>query len=173
MRIILSIFFILTLFTNNIAAQKSIRAQKKMIGGKIENIEFTDYIQNIPLDKQFNEKFKILEFWATWCKPCLAAVPHLNKLKSEFKNYPDLIFLSVTYETPEKIEGTLDKIKFETIVVSDQKKKIHNELKIEYNGMMILPRTVLIDNTNKIIWYGTPNELNKELIMKFLKGKDI
>ena len=39
--------------------------------------------------------------------------------------------------------------------------------------MMILPRTVLIDNSNKIIWYGTPTELNAEIIWKFLRKEKI
>tara|TARA_R110001583_G_C5399134_1_gene385556 strand:- start:55 stop:570 length:516 start_codon:yes stop_codon:yes gene_type:complete len=160
---------ILTFLTTNIYAQKPIKAQKKMIGNKIENIEFTDYIENIPNSIEFNDKFKVLEFWATWCKPCLEAVPHLNELKTEFNNETNLVFLSITYETPEKAQTILEKINFETIVVSDQTKKIHNDLKIENNGMMILPRTVLIDDSNKIVWYGTPTELNSELILKFLR----
>ena len=168
MRTILSLLILLTSFSNEINAQKLIRLQKKMIGKHIENVHFTDYIENVPKDKQFNKKFKVLEFWATWCKPCLEAVPHLNQLKSEFKNQNNLVFLSITHESPEKIKKTLDKIKFETIVVSDQTKKIHNELKIEYKGMMALPRTVLIDDMNRVIWYGAPDELNKEIITKFL-----
>ncbi|SMG47989.1 Thiol-disulfide isomerase or thioredoxin [Marivirga sericea] len=163
----------LTFLTSNIYAQKTIKAQKRLIGGKIEKIEFTDYIENTPDSKEFNKKFKVLEFWATWCKPCLEAVPHLNELKSAFNDEDDLVFLSVTYEAPEKTQKVLERIKFETIVVSDQTKKIHNDLNIEYKGMMILPRTVLIDNSNKIIWYGTPTELSAEIIRKFLKNEKI
>jgi len=164
---------IFTIFANNIYAQKPVKAQKRMIGNKIEKIEFTDYIENTPNNKEFGDKFKVLEFWATWCKPCLEAVPHLNELKSKFNNETNLVFLSITYEAPEKTKKVLDKINFETIVVSDQTKKIHKDLKIENKGMMILPRTVLIDNSNTIIWYGTPSELNSELIYKFLKKEKI
>ena len=82
-KIILGIL-VLTFSANNIYAQKPIKAQKKLIGDKIEKIEFTDYLKNEPKNKDFENKFKIIEFWATWCKPCLEAVPHLNELKSEF-----------------------------------------------------------------------------------------
>lgn len=168
MRILLTVFFLLSLLTNNIYAQKPIKQQEKMIGSKIETIDFTDYLENIPQNKNFNKKFKILEFWATWCKPCLEAVPHINELSYKFKDKEELVFLSVTYEKPEKAQKVLDKITFETLVVSDQTKKIHNTLKIEYKGVMILPRTVLVDDSNKVIWYGTPMELNSEIINKFL-----
>lgn len=169
-RILLGIA-ILSLATNTIYAQKPIEAQKKLIGTIIEKIEFTDYIENTPEDKVFDDKFKILEFWATWCKPCLEAVPHLNELQSEFKDESNLVFLSVTYETIKKTRKILKKINFETIVVSDQTKKIHNDLRIEYQAMMILPRTVLINSSNEIIWYGRPMELSKDLIVNFLSGK--
>ena len=64
-------------------------------------------------------------------------------------------------------------MKFETIVVSDQTKSIHRALKIENDGTMPLPRTVLIDDENKIVWYGSPEELTGKLIEKFLKKEKI
>ncbi|MGO2102083.1 MAG: hypothetical protein ACTH3E_03450 [Psychroflexus halocasei] len=63
-------------------------------------------------------------------------------------------------------------IKFETSVVSDQNKKIHKDLKIEFNGVMILPRTVLINSKNKVVWYGTPSQLNKKIINQFLEANE-
>jgi hypothetical protein len=54
-------------------------------------------------------------------------------------------------------------------VVSDQTKTIHSNLKIENNGTMGLPRTVLIDDRNTIVWYGSPDKLNEKLIEKFLR----
>src|SRR5437764_5462158 len=30
----------------------------------------------------------VLEFWATWCAPCIAAMPHLNDLAEKFKDKP-------------------------------------------------------------------------------------
>src|SRR5439155_4111948 len=31
-------------------------------------------------------KVVVLEFWATWCAPCIAAMPHLNDLAEKFKD---------------------------------------------------------------------------------------
>jgi len=31
-------------------------------------------------------KVVVIEFWATWCGPCVAAIPHLNELSRKFQN---------------------------------------------------------------------------------------
>ena len=143
------------------------KAQIELTGTKTEEIKPTHYLQNEPADKNFANKFKVLEFWATWCRPCLKAVPHLNKLQEKFKDQ-DIVFLSITYEQPEKTWSTFQKVKFETIVVSDTTRTIHKKLRVDYKGTMALPRTVLVDNENRIIWYGSPNDLTEEMIKKFL-----
>ncbi len=168
-----AIHFLFFLFPLVAAAQPHFfEGQKTAIGTTADSIQFTHYLQNAPAVKNYNKRFKVLEFWATWCKPCLKAVPHLNKMQAAFKGQ-NIVFLSVTYETPEKAAATLKKLSFETIVVSDTAKTIHHKLKIESNGTMALPRTVLIDDENKIVWYGSPNDLNAKLIKKFLAKEPI
>jgi uncharacterized protein (TIGR03435 family) len=132
---------------------------------KIE-INTTDYIANIPTDKSFKNKFIVLEFWATWCAPCIDAVPHINDLQEKFKSNNDLIFISITDEKPEKVMATLKHIDFKTIVISDQSKKTHKSLNIDG-----IPETVLIDNEGIVRWKGSPNALNEELIKNFINGK--
>ena len=173
MKLILTLCLVMVVFANEANAQNPFKGQKKIIGTTIDNIEFTDYIKNTPTDQQFNKKFEVLEFWATWCVPCIQAMPHINELNTAFKDQTDLVFISVTDETPEKVNTFLKKTDLETIVVSDQNHSIHQKLRILYKGNMVIPRTVLIDNNNKIVWYGSPTDLNKELITKFLNGEKI
>jgi thiol-disulfide isomerase/thioredoxin len=160
---------VLLLFPLILLAQSNLfKPQLALINTKVDTINISHFILNEPLDKNFNGKFKVLEFWATWCGPCLKAVPHLNKLQKEFKD-SNIVFLSFTYESPQKIAETLKKVKFETVVVCDTTKTTHRNLRIEYKGTMPLPRTVLIDDENKIIWYGEPEDLKAKLIIKFLR----
>jgi len=143
------------------------KPRSELIGTKIKELTITDYLQNKPANTNFNNKFKVLEFWATWCKPCLRAVPHLNRLQNKFKNR-NIVFLSFTYEAPEVTLKTFEKVKFESIVVSDQTKTTHRNLRVEYKGTMALPTTVLIDDENKIVWYGSPKDLSEKLIERFI-----
>jgi thiol-disulfide isomerase/thioredoxin len=167
------LLLIIFLFPTYLFAQSDLfKPQTEMIGTTIKELTITDYLQNKPADTNYNNKFKVLEFWATWCKPCLKAVPHLNKLQNKFKN-KNIVFLSFTNQKPEETIKTLEKVKFETIVVSDQTRKTQRDLKIENNGILPIPRTVLIDDENKIVWYGSPQKLTEKLIEKFLKKEKL
>lgn len=143
------------------------------IGEKFTDLNISDFIYNIPKDKNFENKYKVIEFWATWCGPCLQAVPHLNSLQQDFSKRKDLVFLSMTYEEPSKVIKTLNKVDFKTIVVSDRTKNTHKKLGVEVNNNMVLPKTILIDNDNVIRWIGHPSELNSEIINNFLTNKGI
>ncbi|MDF2380567.1 TlpA family protein disulfide reductase [Nostoc ellipsosporum NOK] len=161
---------ILLLFGSfRLSAQKDLfHPQLELLNTVTDSIQFTDYLLNEPTDKNFNGKFKVLEFWATWCRPCLKAVPHINKMKRQFEGR-HVVFLSVTNERPVKAITAFKKNKFETIVVSDTTRSIQRKLLIEIEGTMPIPRTVLIDDRNRIVWYGSPEKLTVELMEKFLR----
>src|SRR6476619_5484046 len=39
----------------------------------------------------------VMDFWATWCAPCIDSIPHLNELHTKFEK-EKVSFFSVTYE---------------------------------------------------------------------------
>ena len=168
---ILLIIFIF--FSSEVFSQSDLfKPQLELINTKLDTINISNYLLNEPSDKNFNNKFKVLEFWATWCRPCLKAVPHLNKLQEKFKDR-NLVVLSFTYEPPEKTIVTFKKVTFKTVVVTDTTRTTHRKLRIEYNRTMPLPRTVLIDDENRIVWYGNPDKLNEKLIEQFLRKESL
>ena len=44
------------------------------------------------------DKVIILNFWATWCPPCIKEIPELQKLKKEFGTSVEVFFISVDFE---------------------------------------------------------------------------
>ncbi|OBX23839.1 MULTISPECIES: TlpA family protein disulfide reductase [Bizionia] len=136
---------------------------------KAPSISVTDWIANVPNDKNLNNKYIVLEFWATWCAPCLKNVPHLNDLQSKFSHYENLVFMSITNEEPLKVKKLLERIHFKSIVVSDTK----NQTQIAYGdgktGITRLPLTILIGKDGYIRWIGTASQLNEIVLENFLK----
>ena len=133
-------------------------------------IKITNWIKNTPADKTLTHKFIVLEFWATWCKPCLEYVPHLNELQKKYKQ-DNLLFLNISDEKEARISKILEKINFETIVVTDTSKTTFENYKsLEYNDVM-RPTTVLIDDQGKIKWVGYPKLLTEKVLQSFLQNK--
>lgn len=159
------------LFVLILAAIFNATAQSDIaVGTKIENLKFSDYILNVPEGAEFDSKFKVLEFWATWCAPCLKAVPHLNELSEEFAENKDLVFLSITYEKPEVAERALKRIPFKTTVVADQNQAVFTNLGVKKGTTITIPQTFLVDQNNVVRWKGKPSDLTPELLNKFLSG---
>ncbi len=66
------------------------------------NFEFTSLESGSSMSLESLEgKVVLLNFWATWCAPCLREIPELNELAD---NYPDdLVVLSISDEDPETL----------------------------------------------------------------------
>jgi thiol-disulfide isomerase/thioredoxin len=143
------------------------------VGDKAPLINITNWIQNIPTDKSLTNKYVVLEFWATWCGPCIAAVPHLNELQEGLKNRTDVVFLSMTYEDVKKVERLLKRVKFQTAVVTDTTNQTQKTFSSDGSGGVGYPSTVLIDKNNIVKWIGEPKVLDKTLLEKFLNNQNL
>lgn len=93
----------------------------------------SDYVGNIPVHdfKSFepllylnNDTTYVVNFWATWCKPCVAELPYFEKLQEEYKDKKVKVLL-VSLDFSTQIEKKLvpfmekRKLKSEVIVLDD------------------------------------------------------
>lgn len=102
--------------------------EKLELNKKSPEINITDWIENVPIKKKIKDKYIVLEFWATWCSPCLKSVPHLNELQKKY-NQDNLIFISITDEKTSKVKKILEFIQFNSIVVTDTTKATQKKIR--------------------------------------------
>ena len=74
-------------------------------GDSAPEIQVASWIKNGPIDLKNNigKKIFIVEFWSTECKPCIQAMPYLQRLQKEFKN--DLQIISISTESATVVKN--------------------------------------------------------------------
>lgn len=107
-------------------------------------------------------KLFFIDFWATWCGPCITVSKYLSSVQEQFPN--DFYILSLSQENPEVINKYLSKHKTDLAVAIDYE----GEAFIKYN-VSSLPYGVLLNADGEKLWEGHPAELGKRQIDAFLK----
>lgn len=106
-------------------------------------------------------KVVFINFWATWCPPCIHEMPSINDLRKTFKDNKDLVFLMVDVDGKiEKSKEWMKKKKYDLPVhVPDS--EIPREL---FTGS--IPTTIIVDKQNNIIGrqVGGADYSSKEVI---------
>jgi thiol-disulfide isomerase/thioredoxin len=115
--------------------------------------------------EELKGKIVVLEFWATWCGPCIAAIPHLNELVEHYADAEDVAFLSITKESPAIVSPFLDKRAMSSPIGHDGE-----GLTLDAYGIKFLPTTIVIGKDGKIAAVTSPMELTVERIERFRRG---
>lgn len=95
------------------------------------------------LRKPWKNKTKhvvVISFFATWCKPCIAEIPHLEKVQEEFKDQPVKFFLVNVGEERDKVVSFQKKKDVNLKILLDRYQKTAGK----YDALT-LPRLVVID----------------------------
>jgi len=79
--------------------------------GKPFDLEFTDAIKGTEVSMKTSLKGKVVvvDFWATWCGPCVAEMPNMKKLYGEYHD-KGVEFVGISLDSPKE-EGGLDELK--------------------------------------------------------------
>ncbi|MEC8265284.1 MAG: TlpA disulfide reductase family protein [Pseudomonadota bacterium] len=116
-----------------------------------------------------NGKIILLNFWATWCTPCIKEIPDLQKLKKEFNAKVDVFFISVDSNFKESVPKFLKKNNFSNLkVYNDEKLNISKKFNVK-----IMPTTIIINKNfeeqSRVIGYvDWQSEKYKSLIKDLL-----
>ena len=109
----------------------------------------------------------ILDFWATWCKPCIKGFPALQQLHNKYKDQ-GLTVLAVSVDSPKsrsRVAPFISSQKYTFEVLLDTEGKVAQK----YNAVAI-PRTVVISPEGQIVYTSVGYKpTNEELLDQAVK----
>src|SRR6218665_809533 len=71
------------------------------IGDQAPQLKYGKWIKGEPVTSLTGDQLYVLEFWATWCVPCIQAMPHLTKLQKEYKDKVNFIGVNIAERVDE------------------------------------------------------------------------
>jgi uncharacterized protein (TIGR03435 family) len=113
------------------------------------------------------DRVVVLEFWATWCGPCIAAIPHLNEVADHFSSKP-VQFIAITDEDEKVVGPFLKRKPIHTWVGLDTDKSMFKAY-----GIQGIPHTVVVDRKGRIAAITYPTVLTVQHIEDLLAGKKL
>ncbi len=162
--LVITIFVLVTLLSscNN--------GNKKQKRNSLSELKIEQYLQ-APKEKykpaDLKGKAIVLEFWATWCAPCVSMMPHLNSLSRKFEK-ENIVFISVTNESSEKVEHFLKRNQINGWIGLDTNNSVFRAFEIGY-----IPQTVLIFPNGKLAAKTKASEVTEDMLNDLLEGSEI
>ncbi len=118
----------------------------------------------------YRGQYVLVDFWASWCKPCRAENPNLKKAYDKYKDKLTVIGVSLDdKDTRDAWIAAIHKDDLPWVHVSDLK-GWSNEIALRY-GVRAVPQNYLLDKEGKIIASNLRDERLHEVLSDVLSGK--
>lgn len=114
-------------------------------------------------DELKGEKLTLIDFWATWCKPCNKAIPELNKLYSQFKD-KGVNLIGINCDGPRsvaKVAPLSKSLQIEYPVLLDMNAELMNDL-----NLSAYPTLLMVNSSGKVVWIHEGYVHGDELVIQ-------
>ncbi|WP_075257929.1 TlpA family protein disulfide reductase [Herbaspirillum camelliae] len=141
-----------------------------LVGDPAPALEIECFLKGKPIQRFERGSVYVIEFWATWCAPCKASIPHLSSLQ---QHYPEVCILGIAvgWKDADIVE----------VFVREQGDAISYRIALDRAGnpgerysrsrlvwceaayQQGVPSAFIVDRDGRIAWMGHPQEIDHAL----------
>lgn len=144
------------------------------VGDPAPKLQVAKWVQGDAVSGFEGDKVYIVEFWATWCGPCISAIPHLNEIYVRHKEKGLVVIGQNVFENDEKaVPGFVKKMgsKMTYRVALDDKSMEGGFMAAKWlkaAGQNGIPCAFVVNKSGKIAYIGHPMSLDESLLTSLL-----
>ena len=135
---------------------------KSVLGQPAPQLEVQKWLTDKP--PAGDGRFRVIDFWATWCGPCRKAIPELNQIRRQFGDRVDVIGIS---DESESVVRAMRDPAIDYFVGIDTLARTKKALEVAG-----IPHVIIVDPSGIVRWEGYPllqgHELSPAVVQKVL-----
>ncbi|MBL7839951.1 MAG: TIGR03435 family protein [Cyclobacteriaceae bacterium] len=158
----------------SVVALVSAFSQHLTVGDKLPAVDLPNCIRpespatvvNSISSQNFSGKAVILDFWATWCGPCISSMPKYETYQKQFAT--ELQIIGITHEKLKRIQKFVKNRPVGFMLAVDTASLMRT-----YFDYRTIPHVVLIDKSGTIKAITSSDNVTEEVIRNLVAGKDL
>lgn len=177
-RLLLTVTIAAALVFWSIDRPRAVAASDELgIGSTAPALDIEHWIQDgngffKPVTEFEKGKVYVVEFWATWCGPCINSMPHLAELQNKYRG-ENVQIVSVSDETLDEVNDllaqenpdlgkTFAEITSAYSLTTDPDRSVHRDY-MEASNQQGIPTSFIVGKTGLVEWIGHPMSLDEPL----------
>jgi thiol-disulfide isomerase/thioredoxin len=164
-----------------LGAALTAQAGELTVGNAAPPLKVAKWIKGQPVKSFEKGKVYVVEFWATWCGPCKASIPHLTEMAKKYKGKATFTGVSVWENPPGQWKDTtLESVakfvkdmgeKMDYNIAADGQEAFMAENWMQAASQGGIPTAFVVDRDGTIAWIGHPMVGLDEAVGQIIDGK--
>lgn len=136
------------------------------IGDPAPKLHIKKWVKGKPVQKFEKGKIYVVEFWASWCKPCIAYMPHLSAIANKYQQEIKVLGINIYEEkktSAKHIKAFVDSMGQRMDYLVATQDSMMTTKWMGARGEQGIPKCFVIDRNGNLAWIGHPRDIEDAL----------